>query len=242
MKLRLLALVYLCLIVAAGPVHADASDGPYDSSSTSATTVTTAPATPSSVRRMGWFGIGARVGITQLRLIPPASVVNDIDQISGGTAVADQFALRSNVTTVTPTLHLGGSGFFLKLDLPISFGSNFTMVGFGLYPINFGIYFDRLAVFPYLSFGGVASIVTSHATPDPGTSNRLIGGVFQARVAAGLKYFPLHDLALSGEVGYSPWTAGAVALPSDSGSGSNATHFEGGFGSVFDLAFGVEWL
>ncbi len=239
----LLGLTYLCLIVAAGPVRAGAGDGPYDSSSTSAATVTAAPAAPpSDVRRMGWFGIGARVGITQLRLIPPASVVNDIDQISGGTAVADQFALRSSVTTVTPTLHLGGSGFFLKLDLPISFGSSFTMVGFGLYPINFGIYFDRLAMFPYLSFGGVASIVTSHATPDPGTSNKLIGGVFQARVAAGLKYFPLHNLALSGEVGYSPWTAGAVALPPDSGSASHATHFEGGFGSVFDLALGVEWL
>jgi len=241
MKVWLLCLVSLCLIAAPGAAHADWGDGPYDSSSTSAATVTAAPAAPASdMRRMGWFGIGARVGITQLRLIPPAGVVNDIDRITGGTAVADQFALRSNVTTVTPTLHLGGSGFFLKLDLPISFGSSFTMVGLGLYPINFGVYFDRFAMFPYLSFGGVASIVTSHATPDPGTSNKLIGGVFQARVAAGLKYFPLHNLGVSGEVGYSPWTAGAVALPPD--SASHATHFEGGFGSVFDLALGVEWL
>ena len=76
---------------------------------------------------MGWFGIGARVGVTQLRLTAPTSVVNSIEQLTGGTAGADEFALRSNVTTVTPTLHLGGTGFFFKLDLPISFGSSFTM-------------------------------------------------------------------------------------------------------------------
>jgi hypothetical protein len=239
MKVWLLGLVSLCLVGVAGPVHADAGDG----SSTSAATVTAAPAAqPSDGRRMGWFGVGARLGITELRLVPPASLVSGLDQIGGGAASPDQFALRSNVTTVTPTLHLGGSGLFLKLDLPISFGSSFTMVGLGLYPINFGIYFDRFALFPYLSFGGVASVVTSHATPDPGTSNKLIGGVVQARAAAGLKYFPLHDLALSGEVGYSPWNAGAVALPPGSGSSSAATHFEGGFGSILDLALGVEWL
>ena len=61
-------------------------------------------------------------------------------------------------------------------------------------------------------------------------------------MAAGLKFFPLHGLALSGEFGYSPWTAGAVALPPDGASGSDATRFEGGFGSVLDFSFGVEWL
>jgi hypothetical protein len=191
---------------------------------------------------MGWFGIGARIGVTQLRLTAPSGIVNDISRISGTPANADEFALRSNVTTLTPTLHLGGSGFFFKLDLPISFGSSFTMVGLGVYPINFGLWLDEYALFPYLSFGAVASVVTSHATPDPGTSNKLIGGVAQARLAAGLKFFPFHNLALSGELGYSPWTAGAVALPPASGSGSDATHFEGGFGSVLDFSFGVEWL
>jgi len=242
MKVWLIGLVLFCLIVAAGRAHADAGDVGYDGTSSSAATVTVAPPAPPEVRRMGWFGIGARVGVTQLRLTPPAGVVTDINQISGSDAEADQFALRSNVTTVTPTLHLGGSGFFFKLDLPLSFGSSFTMLGLGLYPLNFGIYFDRLAMFPYLSFGGVASIVRSHATPDPGTSEKLIGGVVQARAAVGLKFFPLHGLALSGELGYSPWTAGALALPPDGGSGSDATRFEGGFGSVLDFSFGAEWL
>ena len=116
------------------------------------------------------------------------------------------------------------------------------MIGLGLYPINYGIWFDRFAMFPYLSFGAVANFVTSHATSDPGTSNKLIGGIAQARLAAGVKFFPLHGLALSGEFGYSPWTAGAVALPPDGASGSDATRFEGGFGSVLDFSFGVEWL
>jgi len=241
MKARLLALVCFCLIGVAGRAHAQTDEFGYGSSGPSATVTVAAPAPPEE-RRMGWFGIGARVGVTQLRLAAPASVVNGIEQLTGGTAGADAFALRSNVTTVTPTLHLGGSGFFFKLDLPISFGSSFTMVGLGLYPLNFGIWFDRLAMFPYLSLGAVANVVTSHQTSDPGTSNKLIGGVAQARVAAGLKFFPLHGLALSGEFGYSPWTAGAVALPPDGGSGSDATRFEGGFGSVLDFSFGIEWL
>jgi hypothetical protein len=242
MKVWLVGLVWLCLLAVAGRAHADTGDMGYDGLSSPAATVTVAPPAPPEVRRMGWFGIGARVGITQLRLTAPTSVVNDLNQISGTSTGADQFALRSNVTSVTPTLHLGGNGYFFKLDLPISFGSSFTMIGLGLYPINYGIYIAQLAMFPYLSLGIVGSEMTSHETSDPGTSHKLIGGVFQARVAAGLKFFPLHGLALSGEFGYSPWTAGVAALPPDSGSGSNATHFEGGFGSVLDFSFGAEWL
>ena len=185
----------------------------YDGTSSSAATVTVAPPPPPEVRRMGWFGLGARIGVTELRLTAPTSVVNDIQQITGGTAGVDQFALRSNVTTITPTLHLGGSGYFFKLDLPISFGSSFSMVGLGFYPINFGIYFAHLAMFPYLSLGTVANVVTSHATADPGTSNKLIGGIVQARLAAGVKFFPLHGLALSGELGYSPMDGGRRRAP-----------------------------
>jgi hypothetical protein len=241
MKVWLLGLVCFCLIVLTGGAQADTGDVGYDASSPAAT-VTVAPPAPPEVRRMGWFGIGARAGITQLRLTAPASVVNGLNEISKTSAGADQFALRSNVTTVTPTLHLGGNGYFFKLDLPISFGSSFSMIGLGIYPINYGIYFSQLAMFPYLSLGAVGSEMTSHETSDPGTSHKLIGGVFQARVAAGVKFFPLHGLALSGEFGYSPWTAGALALPPESGSGSDATRFEGGFGSVLDFSFGLEWL
>ena len=241
MKVRLVALICFCILVVGGWAHA-ASDMEYEGTSSSAATVTVAPPPAPDVRRMGWFGLGARIGITELRLTAPTSVVNSIEQVTGGTAGVDQFALRSNVTTLTPTIHLGGSGYFFKLDLPISFGSSFSMVGLGLYPINIGIYFDHLAMFPYLSLGTVANVVTSHETNDPGTSNKLIGGIIQARLAAGLKFFPLHGLALSGEIGYSPWTAGAVALPPEASSGSDATRFEGGFGSVLDFSFGVEWL
>jgi hypothetical protein len=241
MKVWLLALVCFCLIVGAGRAHADTAEVGYDASSPAAT-IAVAPPAPPEARRMGWFGIGARIGVTQLRLTAPASVVNDLNQVSGTSADSDRFALRSNVTTVTPTLHLGGNGYFFKLDLPISFGSSFSMIGLGIYPINYGIYFAQLAMFPYLSLGAVGSEITSHETSDPGTSHKLIGGVFQARLAAGVKFFPLHGLALSGEFGYSPWTAGVAALPANSGSGSDATHFEGGFGSVLDFSFGLEWL
>lgn len=241
MKVRLLFLTMcLCLVAMARPAQADTGDLGYDASP--AATVTVAPPPQPQVRRMGWFGIGLRIGETQLRLTAPTSIANDIEQISGTNGGTDQFALQKNVTTLTPTLHLGGSGYFFKMDLPISFGSSFSMIGLGIYPINYGIWIDRFAMFPYLSFGAVANFVTSHTTSDPGTSNKLIGAIAQARLAAGLKFFPLHGLALSGEFGYSPWTAGAVALPPESGSGSDATRFEGGFGSVLDFSFGVEWL
>ena len=167
MKVRLVALFCFCLLVVAGRAHAQSAEAGYDGASSSAATVTVAPAPAPSVRRMGWFGLGARIGVTELRLTAPTSVVNSIEQVTGGTAGVDQFALRSNVTTLTPTIHLGGNGYFFKLDLPISFGSSFSMVGLGLYPINFGMYFDHLAMFPYLSLGTVASLVTSHETAIP---------------------------------------------------------------------------
>ncbi len=206
-----------------------------------AATVTASPAPPPAEgRRMGWFGVGVRVGYTQLHLTPPSSLVGAYNSATGGTTSTAEHTVDSSGRTLTPTLHLGGGGFFFKMDLPITFASQFRAYGIGLYPINFGLYVPRVALFPYGSFGFATSIVQSRSTLDPLTSNKIIGAVAQARLAVGLKYFPVRSLALSGEVGYSPWAAGVMLLPP--GAGSDTTRTQGGFGSVWDFSLGVEWL
>ena len=207
---------------------------------TTAATVTARPAPPPDGRRMGWFGLGVRLGFTELHLAPPASWVNTFNFATGNSSSASDYTLDSTARTVTPTLHLGGSGFFFKLDAPISFAPRFVTYGVGLYPLNFGIYLPQVALFPYGTAGVLTSVVQSRGTWDPATSDKIIGALVQARVAAGLKYFPVHNLAMSFEVGYSPWAGGVLFLPPF--DNHDATHTEGGFGSAWDLSLGVEWL
>jgi hypothetical protein len=196
-------------------------------------------------RRMGWFGVGVRFGTTQLRLAPPDSLVTRLNQSgTGQTWTASDLALNADARTVTPTLHFGGSGYFFKMDFPLSFAAEFTTVGLGLYPVNIGVFIDRLALMPYLSLGGTASVVRSNTTADPGTSNKIIGALVQARAAVGAKYFPVRGLALSVEAGYSRWAAGIMLMPPGAapGTADDQTHMQGGVGSVVDLSFGAEWL
>jgi hypothetical protein len=207
---------------------------------TAAATVTTSPPPPSDGKKMGWLGVGVRVGFTSLHLAPPASWVSTFNDATGGTANANDYSLSTTARSITPTLHLGGSGYFFKLDVPISLAPRFVTYGVGLYPLNFGMYIPHAALFPYLSAGVMASAVQSRSTFDPATSNKLIGALVQARIAAGLKFFPIHDGAISFEVGYSPWAGGVLFLPPF--DNHDATHTEGGFGSAWDLSLGVEWL
>lgn len=206
-----------------------------------AATITTSPA-PSldGGRRMGWFGLGVRMGYTQLHLQPPASLVGSYNSVTGSTTSTAEHAVSSGAKTLTPTLHLGGGGFFFKIDVPLELASDFFSYGIGLYPINFGVYVPVAALFPYGSAGIASSIVQSRSTPDPTTSNKIIGAVAEVRFAGGLKYFPMKNFALSFEAGYSPWAAGLLLLPPP--AGSHTTHTEGGFGSSWDLSLGVEWL
>jgi len=201
---------------------------------------------PPARSRMGWFGIGARAGVTELRLAPSAGLVARLNSAgTGQTWKANDMSMNLNASTITPTLHFGGSGYFFKIDFPISYGTDFTMTGIGLYPINVGVYIDRLALFPYMSLGGAASIVNSRATADPGTSDKIIGAVVQARASLGVKYFPVRGLALSAEMGYSRWAAGLMLSPpgTSGAAGDNGqTSIRGGVGSVVDFSLGTEWL
>jgi hypothetical protein len=210
------------------------------SSSAPAGDVAVVAAVPAPVRqRMGWFGAGVRVGMQDIHLAPAAYLVSAASAASGQAFAAGSFDVDANALTVTPTLHFGGSGYFFKLDVPFSFASQFTTFGIGLYPINYGVYVADASLFPYLSIGGAANLVDSRDTGDPGTSNKLIGAIFQARGAIGLKYFPARNLAVSGELGYSPWAAGVMLVTP---AGEDQTQVHGGTGSMFDFSLGVEWL
>jgi hypothetical protein len=237
MRSRPVFLLWLCSLAALTGALAPRAARAQDAA---ATVTTSPPAADAGGRRMGWFGAGVRLGYTQLNLEPPSYLVTPYNSVTGETTTSAAHRVSSTALTVTPTLHLGGSGFYFKLDFPLSFASEYMTYGIGLYPINFGVYLPGVALFPYGSVGFASSIVQSHSTPDPGTSNKIIGAVVQARVAGGLKYFPIHNLAVSFELGYSPWAAGVMLLPPVAGSTSTRT--EGGFGSVWDLSLGVEWL
>jgi hypothetical protein len=231
------------LVVASAPLAGRAEP---DLDLSAPTTTNAAPETdvvvvqPAARRppQMGWLGLGVRFGMQEVHLTPPASFVSSVNSASGQAFAAGDFAIDSNAWTVTPTLHLGGSGFFFKLDLPLSFASQFTSFGLGLYPINFGVFVPSLSLFPYVSLGGAANLVESRDTGDPSTSNKLMGAMVQARGALGLKYFPAQGIALSGEIGYSPWAAGILLVT----PANSSTEVHGGFGSVFDFSLGVEWL
>ncbi|MES1166272.1 MAG: hypothetical protein ABUR63_10965 [Verrucomicrobiota bacterium] len=198
-----------------------------------------APAPRPAARHVSRLGLGLRVGFEQFRLSPPASVANQINQAG---VTASDFSLSGSAVTLTPTMQIGGAGYFFKIDLPVSFASGFTTLGLGLYPINYGVFIPRAALMPYASVGGAVRAVRSGATADPGTSEKFIGAIAQSRLAIGAKYFPTRALAVSAELGYSPWAAGFITTKGSPGSASTDSSARGGVGTMFDLSVGAEWL
>jgi hypothetical protein len=149
---------------------------------------------------------------------------------------------------IVPTFCVGGDGYFVKFDFPIMKVADASSYGFGLYPINFGHLFKKTGLFPFLSAGAAASILT---LPGQGIS----GASAQARGALGLKVNLWHGLGLSAEVGYSPFVAAALVDKQkmhDLVQGAiDGQSFEtpvgsrparGGMGRGVDFLVGVEWM
>jgi hypothetical protein len=203
-------------------------------------TLTASMPPPPAPRRVSRFGLGVRIGYEQMSLTPPAGLAAQINQ--GGAAenvTAGDFAFNASALSVTPTMQIGGAGYFFKLDLPVRFASNLTMIGLGLYPLNFGYFVARARFMPYASLGGVASVVRSGDTGNADTAHKIVGAVVQTRIAAGAMYFPVRGLAFSAELGFSPWAAGIVT---DMGPATGGGSVRGGEGTMFDVSLGAAWL
>jgi hypothetical protein len=149
---------------------------------------------------------------------------------------------------LVPTFCVGGDGYFLKLDFPVMKASKASSYGLGLYPINFGHLFRTTGLFPFLSGGVAASVIT---LPGQGIS----GASAQARGAVGLKVHLWGGLGLSAEVGYSPFVAAALVdkqkMHDLVQSAIDGQSFEvpagsrparGGIGRGVDFLVGIEWL
>jgi hypothetical protein len=181
----------------------------------------------------------------QLTLAPPQPVVERLNVVGAApTVTGDQVASKATAHRLTPTLQMGGSGYFCKLDFPVGLSAGFNTYGVGVYPLNLGVYFERAAMLPYVSMGGTVSVVRPGDAGDRGSSSKVVGATAQARAALGLKHFTRRGWAISTEIGYSPWAAGLVTLRSDvnSASAPGGAAMRGGFGSAVDASFGVDWL
>ncbi len=198
------------------------------------------------VKRYPWVGLGVRVGAAQAtlrsrRLPRAAEVVSD--------------DVNDNMSLIVPSLHLGGDRFFFKVDVPIMRWDNGTMVGLGLYPLNYGRTLAGGRIMPYVSAGGAASIATMSASPEDRVQVPLRAIMLQARTAAGLKWRAVPGVAISLEAGFSPYALGGVVddqrrraaeAAVDAGEFPDLSRgnrpLNAGVGRVMDVALGFEWL
>ena len=210
-------------------------------------------------RELGWAGFGLRLGSTTFRvnsglLRAEAGIVDAAADTFGqvgsqalgvqppAPVVTDRSGIRdfnSTVATLTPSLHLGGDGYFFKMEGILGLGSDFKTFGGGIYPINYGLFVKQVGLFPYFSLGLAGHYLTGK-TRDM-ESKGLIG---QARAAVGLKWCAFGWITVSAELGSSAVAAGIK----DTGTGQESTMGNskldgvGGFGKSMDFSFGVELL
>jgi hypothetical protein len=221
---------------------------------------------------MGWIGLGVRIGYVNPGLKADAvpllgkalqdkckkanALIDTYNTATGSNVphyVMSDLNLDSKMLQITPSLHLGGSGFFMKLEAPMAFSTELKTIGFGLYPINVGVHLETLSLFPYVSAGGVVSYATStQFTPTGGSTIKVNakGALIETRLALGLKLFLVDNLPISVELGYSPYAIGLVVdnnrpkpqsgvaqLPEHPGAAAR-----GGIGSAFNTVVGIDWL
>jgi hypothetical protein len=149
---------------------------------------------------------------------------------------------------VVPTFSVGGDGYFMKIELPLARTAAASSYGFGFYPLNYGYFFPTSHLFPYLSAGVVASVLTM-----PGQG--IAGGLGQARAAAGLKASLVRGFGLCAEIGYSPYAVAALVdkqqTHDDIQAGidgmtvaptAGSMPSRGGVGRELDVLVGVEWM
>ena len=209
------------------------------------------PLTKPAHAKPSWAGFGVRLGQTRYRL-DGGSLRGYIDDqgrkrgsdLAGQIAARHLHDLEESAFTLSPSVHLGGSGYFFKAELPVSFATSFTSVGLGVYPLNYGVHVPGLGLFPYASLG-----VSAHAARGKGEQDgRWTGGFAQARGALGIKWRAARKTSLSLEAGLAK-AAGLLSAPPSAGSSLGGLEdvrptmdARGGFGQAFDVSLGIERL
>jgi hypothetical protein len=183
-------------------------------------------------------GIGVSGGVVMLRL----SADRALRAFGGssGTELADQtpagvasYDLHENLVEIAPSVHLGGDGFYFKVEAPLRQSATMRSYGAGIYPLNYGLLVPALHVMPTASAGVVLSYLADRRTD-------AVGPLFETRVAVGIKFFPTRGLALSLDIARTPWALGALR-----GRGPDwwqRPDARGGIGNGWDLGVGVSWL
>jgi hypothetical protein len=224
-----------------------ANPEPIASPSVPAIRATVSSQPPKSPLEMNWAGVGLRYGTASWSLRAEGlrgAIAKAIPSYGQGAAnlVSD---LNDSLRVITPTLHTGGDHFFFKLELPIGTSDTLKTYGLGVYPLNYGRFIPSLRLFPYITAGAAAHLVTGRQ--DARTDNSKAAGVVaQTRVSIGMKWRPISMISLSFDVGYSPWAAGFVGsrgeTTSNIGPVSTNASGKGGTGHMTDFSLGIEIL
>lgn len=202
--------------------------------------------------RPGYVGFSVRVGggMVALRARDLPMAGDDLAAFARVTGTdVSEVDFRERLAIVAPSLHVGGSGYFFRMDAPIGFSNRTKTYGLGIYPLNVGVSIPRARLMPYASGGGVASFVTA----DSAGGGLATGGLFQVRTAIGVKLLPGRRTDLSLELGYSPWAAGGVLSPGELEKARQTVErgarveqpsraLRVGAGDIWDLSLGVGWL
>jgi hypothetical protein len=213
---------------------------------------------------LNWAGFGVRLGIYTLDVaaedVPFFSdeVQQAIDAFNklnpDSKKSRSALDLKADMTQVIPTLHLGGDGFFFRLDVPVAFGDGLTSLGLGIYPLAYGYFIESIGLFPYLVAGGAAHYLSSGSVTARGAKVDVSqsGGILQARVALGAKIRTVGRLNGVFEVGYSPWLGAGMVDTGKLKALRNATDplslpdpseaVRAGLGSAIDFSAGIEWM
>jgi hypothetical protein len=182
---------------------------------------------------MDWGSFGLRLGYQ----------LDSIEAAEGFGPLADMRQFDSHALTLALTAHFGRSGYFTRLDLPVAIGQHTCLAGMGFYPIGLAYLFPDARVMPYLGAGALGGMLYTRidSSSQSGSAERRRFGVYgQVRTMLGIKVFPIPQVALSFEIGYSPYLVGY--LPKDSTTTPKKTYpAETAVGMTWDTNIGVEW-
>jgi hypothetical protein len=169
--------------------------------------------------------------------------LDSLKAAEGSRPLAEMRPFNDHTLTIALTAHFGRSGYFTRLDVPTAIGLHTCRAGIGFYPIGLAYLFPDTRVMPYLGagvLGGMLYTLVESSSQSGSTQHRRFGSYAQVRTMLGFKVFPIRTLALSFEIGYSPYLIGH--LQQDSTSNAKNTYLdETAVGTTWDTNIGVEW-